>query len=192
MGFTPRTLSAPTLSLAVHAGLVLAIGGVTLAKPRYGVEPGLGGVELRLVAAPKKPPRRSVISPLDSRTARDSLVVKESTPAESAAKPGNESIPSTSGAGALASNGPAYLRNPAPAYPERARALGQEGTVVLAVAVSSSGKVKELKVKTSSGFPLLDEAAIRAVRNWVFESAAFAGAVIAAEVDIPLRFRLVR
>lgn len=47
-------------------------------------------------------------------------------------------------------------------YPERAERLGQEGTVVVDVAVGRDGAVVSTAVSTSSGFSVLDQAAERA------------------------------
>ena len=46
-------------------------------------------------------------------------------------------------------------------YPEQARALGIEGTVVLFVELSKEGRVEDVRVVSSSGFPILDNAAIK-------------------------------
>ena len=46
-------------------------------------------------------------------------------------------------------------------YPEQARAMGIEGTVVLFVDLSREGRVEDVRVVSSSGFPILDNAAIK-------------------------------
>ena len=46
-------------------------------------------------------------------------------------------------------------------YPEQARKLGQEGTVELFVELSGDGRVEDVRVVASSGFPILDNAAIK-------------------------------
>ena len=54
-----------------------------------------------------------------------------------------------------------------PEYPPSSRRAGEAGTVILEVYVLETGRVGEAKVKQSSGFPRLDEAAIREVkRSW--------------------------
>ncbi len=54
-------------------------------------------------------------------------------------------------------------------YPSASRRLGEEGSVTLAVLVGSDGKVTDVKVEKSSGFPRLDEAAVKQVpRSWRF------------------------
>mgnify|MGYP000987258499 CR=1 FL=1 len=46
-------------------------------------------------------------------------------------------------------------------YPEQARQLGQEGTVELFVELAGDGRVEDVRVVVSSGFPLLDNAAVK-------------------------------
>ena len=68
--------------------------------------------------------------------------------------------PSTTGKGA---------RITQPEYPPSSRRAGEEGTVTLQVYVLETGKAGEVKVSKSSGFPKLDEAAVREVqRTWRF------------------------
>jgi protein TonB len=56
-----------------------------------------------------------------------------------------------------------------PEYPPTARRLGQEGTVTLLIYVLEDGRVGDVKVEKSSGFPKLDEAAAsHAKRSWKF------------------------
>jgi protein TonB len=54
-----------------------------------------------------------------------------------------------------------------PEYPPSSRRAGEAGTVILEVLVLENGRVGDAKVKQSSGFPRLDEAAVREVkRSW--------------------------
>jgi periplasmic protein TonB len=54
-----------------------------------------------------------------------------------------------------------------PDYPPASKRLGEAGTVLLNVYVLEDGKVGEATVQKSSGFPRLDEAAVREVkRSW--------------------------
>jgi periplasmic protein TonB len=54
-----------------------------------------------------------------------------------------------------------------PEYPPSSRRAGETGTVVLEVYVLENGRAGDVRVKTSSGFPKLDEAAVREVkRSW--------------------------
>jgi periplasmic protein TonB len=55
-----------------------------------------------------------------------------------------------------------------PEYPPAARRRQQQGTVVIAFACDELGVVTEVVVQRSSGFPLLDAAAVAAVQLWRF------------------------
>lgn len=54
-----------------------------------------------------------------------------------------------------------------PIYPVMARNMGIEGTVEIQVTIAADGKVS--KVKRESGHPVLCNAAIKAVEQWVFD-----------------------
>ena len=54
-----------------------------------------------------------------------------------------------------------------PEYPPSSRRAGEAGTVILEVHVTENGRADDVRVKQSSGFPKLDEAAVREVkRSW--------------------------
>lgn len=84
----------------------------------------------------------------------------------------------------------AYLNNPRPAYPLIARKFGLEGLVVLRVQVSAKGAPEQVAVAQTSGAPVLDEAALKAVQNWTFVPARHGDTPIAHVVDVPVRFQL--
>jgi protein TonB len=84
----------------------------------------------------------------------------------------------------------AYLSNPPPAYPVAARRRGQEGMVLLSVLVSEAGLPREIQLARSSGAPVLDEAALEAVKGWKFVPARQGERPVAAWVEVPIRFRL--
>ena len=82
------------------------------------------------------------------------------------------------------------MKNPAPPYPVLARRRGYEGLVLLEVLVTREGRVAELRVKKSSGYKVLDRAAVKAVKNWLFEPGVKNGTTIDMWVEVPVRFRL--
>jgi protein TonB len=84
----------------------------------------------------------------------------------------------------------AYLNNPRPAYPPIARKLGLEGLVVLRVQVSANGAPEQVAVTQTSGAPVLDEAALKAVQGWTFVPARRGDTPVAHVVDVPVRFQL--
>lgn len=52
-----------------------------------------------------------------------------------------------------------------PEYPPSSRRAGEAGTVILEVYVNANGRAEDVRVKKSSGFPKLDDAAMREVRR---------------------------
>jgi protein TonB len=85
---------------------------------------------------------------------------------------------------------PLYRRNPPPRYPRLAEKRGYEGTVVLEVLVDQRGKVGDLRVLSSSGYNVLDRAALAAVKDWSFEPASSGDEKVETWVKIPIRFQL--
>ena len=83
-----------------------------------------------------------------------------------------------------------YQSNPSPRYPLASRLLGEEGKVLLRVFVDSTGRTREASVRSSSGFPRLDGAALQAVWEWTFKPAIKAGRNVQAAVLVPIRFSL--
>ncbi len=87
---------------------------------------------------------------------------------------------------------PNYLKNPEPDYPPRAKQRGQQGLVLLEVRVTAKGRAAEITIKQSSGHPLLDEAATKAVRDWEFEPAKVGLIAVESRIEVPIRYRLDR
>jgi len=85
---------------------------------------------------------------------------------------------------------PRYRTNPPPAYPIAARRLREEGVVFVRVAVAADGRPTAVTVERGCGHPLLDDAALEAVRRWTFEPARAAGTPVDSLVVIPVRFSL--
>ena len=85
---------------------------------------------------------------------------------------------------------PLYRINPPPKYPAMARRRGYTGQVVLDVLVGQSGSVVDLRVSNSSGHAVLDEAAITAVKTWLFEPGLRDSKKVKMWVRVPIRFEL--
>jgi periplasmic protein TonB len=78
-----------------------------------------------------------------------------------------------------------------PRYPESARRRGIEGTVLLKMRITAQGRVEDVQVVRSAGYPELDESAIEAVRRWRFEPARRNGEPVAEDaVLLPVVFQL--
>lgn len=83
-----------------------------------------------------------------------------------------------------------YLNNPAPVYPALSRKSQEEGKVLLLVQVTANGDAENVQIKQSSGYPRLDDAAMKAVRKWRFVPARRGTEAVASSVVVPLSFRL--
>ena len=84
----------------------------------------------------------------------------------------------------------AYLDNPAPRYPPAALRLRESGRVLLSVMVSATGQPERVELARSSGSSRLDQAALETVRRWRFVPARQGERSVAAQVTVPLVFRL--
>ena len=83
---------------------------------------------------------------------------------------------------------PDYSENPPPSYPPVARRRGYEGMVMLSVNVLADGSVGELRIKDTSGYSILDRAAVRAVKKWKFKPALREDVPVPMWVEVPVRF----
>ena len=84
---------------------------------------------------------------------------------------------------------PNYLNNPSPVYPLRARKNHHQGTVILDIRVSSTGKATQIKVLKSSGHKSLDQSAKRSVMSWTFISAKN-NTPVEGHIEVPITFKL--
>ena len=83
-----------------------------------------------------------------------------------------------------------YARTVKPRYPRKARRAGWEGTTVLKVLVGADGAPGRVTVDRTSGFDILDSAAVNAVERWRFHPARRAAAAESSWVRVPVAFRL--
>lgn len=88
------------------------------------------------------------------------------------------------------SSAPNYGINPLPKYPLLAREKGYEGTVYLRVLVRVDGRVGQLAVDRSSGYEVLDRAAVDSVKEWAFFPAKKGGKSVQSWVLLPVKFAL--
>lgn len=178
----PPTIEPPTIS-----GILLPPPAIEKAKPvekplekpvekpkvkPKPVKPPLpkGPVSERAVQAPKPvvtPPKTA------KKTAEPSAKPKEIAP--------QLQLPSTEATG---------IHNQAPVYPKLSRKRKEQGTVLLLLLVNSLGQVAEIKIKQSSGFDRLDQAALQAVKKWQFSPAKQDGKAIDYWYEMPMNFSL--
>ena len=76
-----------------------------------------------------------------------------------------------------------------PTYPPIARSARVSGIVVVDTIVDTTGRVSEARVARS--IPLLDAAALDAIRQWRFEPATLDGRAVRVSTTVTVNFRLV-
>jgi protein TonB len=89
------------------------------------------------------------------------------------------------------SNPAVVLINPKPVYPLQARKRRQEGFLLIKVWVTAAGQPETVRISQTSGFELLDAAAVEAVRKWQFIPKRIRATAVPCEVEVPVRFKLV-
>ncbi len=207
-------------SFLLHVFCFAAGGVLLVKPIEYGVQTGSGGCEVNLVAAPldvasQPVPPMAELKPVEKEASiqdpdpmpifqqkaeNDKPVVMNKNVQTgvglafkgdgSSPVPGKDATTMHSSGGAIGEAKADYFRNPPPVYPSVARQRGWEGTVMLLVRVSDKGIPENVTVDQSSGFSILDEAALKAVRKWIFSPAQLGGIALSSEVKIPIRFQL--
>ncbi|HDQ04311.1 MAG TPA: energy transducer TonB, partial [Deltaproteobacteria bacterium] len=80
--------------------------------------------------------------------------------------------------------------NMPPVYPEIARVRGYEGIVLVSAEILTTGRVENAKIRKSSGYSILDQSALNAVKAWRFEPAKKSGRPFTMWVEVPIKFVL--
>lgn len=79
---------------------------------------------------------------------------------------------------------------PLPVYPKLARTKGWQGTVTIKVIVGEEGNPLEIFVHQTSGFKLLDQSAVQAVKNWKFRALHSGKLILPYSLLVPIQFVL--
>ncbi len=148
------------------------------------------------ITAPAAPPLVAVAVPnpaiVMARPIQGPTTIVEprhATPPHSPVAATGPSIPATPRAPARPTHltfGEGDGNQPAPEYPREARLARQQGTVLIQFTVGEDGRVQSARAVVPSPFPLLNQAALRAVReDWRFS----AGAVRTFEVSIQFELK---
>ena len=83
---------------------------------------------------------------------------------------------------------PAKIVNVNPVYPPEAREARVQGVVILEATISRTGEVSDVEVLRS--VPLLDEAAVAAVRQWRYEPTLVDGEPVSILMTVTMNFQL--
>lgn len=83
---------------------------------------------------------------------------------------------------------PRKLRNVPPDYPEIAKQARVQGVVILESTISPQGQVQDVRVLR--GIPLLDQAAVEAVKQWVYTPTLLNGVAVPVIMTVTVNFKL--
>ena len=174
---------------------------VAIDLPLPAEPPPVNVADLKPIEPPKaspKPKPAKPPTPPKPKVASASPAAKPVAPTPAATAPPTNGSPGTQLAAiaplssAIVWEGKPRYRVPPrpPKYPGRAVELGQQGEALVRVRLDPDGTAAEILLWRSSGFGLLDRAALAAVHGWHFLPAQRNGHPVAAWVEIPVRFHL--
>lgn len=200
----------PAMGIAGGAGTPAAASASASAPRAPRVEPVAEPARPALAARGAAPPSIVRAPPRPARTARParakeppaSASVGATSDGTAAGVPRSDAVsPGVAGgvAGGLGdaplalgavARPPELVERVLPEYPARARALEVEGQVLLEVVLDREGR-PETDVRVVRSVPMLDAAAIAAVRQWRFRPARDAdGRAVRVVMQVPVRFEL--
>jgi protein TonB len=187
------------IAFCMHLGALFLTGGVLSSRPVFDVERAQSSIEVFLVESTERSRQKETKDTLEKeRQIQDSQPDISRYDAVTSASPLKENktpAPKRSAAvsseqGALTKAMPNYLKNRSPAYPRLAREAGYEGKVILNVEVSPEGKCVNIQIVKSTGYPILDNTALKAVKQWSFKPAYLFNRPVSAWVEVPVSFKL--
>lgn len=126
-------------------------------------------IEIELVAATMPPVEKERVMAQEARATESEVTHADSkeevsTPVESK---NSRALPTTD---EVAGFFPSVISKPEPLYPRMARLRGWEGTVIVRVLVGASGRPQQTEILASSGYSVLDQSALDAIRRWKFQA----------------------
>lgn len=213
--FSPHRIGGVAVVAGLH-GVVISLALVI--DGERAPAPAVRAVEVRLIDAPGRsesdlflptvapalrPPAAPSLPPLPDVAIEVQPAPAIAPPvALSIAAPAGSPPPATADASARvakradAATEPAYVRHveyakfEPPAYPLLSRRLGEQGLVVVRALIDEHGRPVEAVLSVSSGFPRLDDAAVRAVRAARFRPYVDGNRARPAYALVPIRFDL--
>ncbi len=162
-------------SLFIHGFLFFIGGAIFVRMAQYNVQSVSESTQVELVETLQPPVVEDIITPSKPIEVKKQEIVKVQEKVSQAVK--------------IQAN-PNYFQNPPPAYPELAKQMRQEGLVMLAVEVDREGIPIHVEIEQSSGYRLLDQAALKAVSHWKFQPGRIGDLPVESKVTVPVRFRL--
>ena len=181
------------LVIAAHFVLIYAIA-VSLSVIE--APPIIKDVDLVSIATPKSVEQPPEVKPPKVEPAKElpTLAPVEAPPIETAplVEPVavSQSAPVAIPAPPVESASLSVTKRIDPVYPPASRRAGEAGQVQLRVLVDESGRPREVKVLKSSGFERLDEAAVTAIKRWLFAPARQGSGPVTAWTQVNVLFQL--
>ena len=83
---------------------------------------------------------------------------------------------------------PTKIRNVSPVYPAEAQAAGVQGVVIIEATINPQGKV--INARVLRGAPLLDQAALDAVKQWEYTPTLLNGVPVPVIMTVTVNFTL--
>ncbi len=179
-------------SVIGHAVIFVTGSGLLSFSPNFGVEQAPSSMEIvisKIEPEANLEPTDTVLT--TSQPSKKTVVLKKIEKPKEERRQSSKSVTIPPQKGAAQREANPYLKNPAPIYPQWARERGWEGVVLLSVFVQSDGKPGDVNVEQSSGYKILDDAAMKAVKKWQFKPAGIGNVFFSTWVRIPVRFSLV-
>ena len=178
-------------SIAFHILISVAWGKIVVQQsvPVYGdhIEVSLKRFEFKKPAPAKKVVQKKKVAEKKKEKTVEKVKKRDDS---LALKKEEKSAPKEEPEEAYASARPSYGFTPRPGYPAVAIRRGYEGSVLLNAYVLPNGKVEEVTIFKSSGYKVLDNAALKAVKKWKFVPAQRGFKAVSSWVKVPIEFRL--
>lgn len=178
-----------------------SIEQITFPAPHHST-PGAVAVLAHRLQAPENPPVTRPLPEVQKRhlsekTAAETVQfprfeVPKRTPrvgrVESVTKPAVPVTMSRRNVGAQSA--PSFVHRPEPVYPPELLQQGIEGTVLLWARLGIDGRLTRVRIEASSGYTVMDHAALIAVQKWRLAPAKRNGKPLAKDVVLPIIFRI--
>jgi len=184
--------TAVIASVVLH-GFMFTQVGFQHPSPDFSVEQSPASMEVVLVeqkVPEQKKITENVFAAREINPKMPKVIQKEVKPEEQLKSKIEKTVSIPPVNGAVTEAKPAYLKNPAPRYPFRARQNSWEGVVTVKIHVEKDGRPSETLVSQSSGYRVLDDEAVQTIKKWSFSPARSGNLALDSWIEIPVRFVL--
>jgi protein TonB len=198
---TFRPFSVPPLSqrhftsigfvVLIHVALIYALMQMGVVDAIF--VPSKEPITVSLPRTNEPPPPPAPVNPTTQNFERPTVVQPDITYADDVGTGAGNSITVAVGPSSAVVAAQSIARTiTRPPYPPVSRRLGETGTVSLRLMISVDGMVTDAVVTRSSGFPRLDEAAVRhVIAHWRYKPALRDGRPVTSQTSANVKFELV-